>query len=151
MHDAGFELRHEENLREHYARTVTAWGDNLAAHWPEAVAEVGAAKARVWRLYLAGARIAFEDGWLELHQVLGVKTERGDAAMPLRPDWECDHLPAREAASHVITRREPESEAAPAQTTAAQSASATAAPGEAAQRSPSSVPASSTGTTTGMT
>lgn len=121
MHDAGFELRHEENLREHYARTVTAWEDNLSAHWPEAVAEVGTAKARVWRLYLAGARVAFEDDWLELHQVLGVKTERGDAAMPLRPDWERDHL--RKAASLLTTRREPESEAAPAQTAATESAS----------------------------
>jgi len=150
MHDAGFELRHEENLREHYARTLTAWEENLSAHWQEAVAEVGAAKARVWRLYLAGARIAFEDDWLELHQVLGVKTERGNAAMPLRPDWERDHLRAREPASHATTRRESESEAAPAQTAATESASATAAAGEAAQRSPSSVPASSTGTTTGM-
>jgi len=85
MHDAGFELRHEENLREHYARTVTAWGDNLAAHWPEAVAEVGAAKARVWRLYLAGARIAFEDGWLELHQVLGVKPSAAMRRCPCGP------------------------------------------------------------------
>jgi cyclopropane-fatty-acyl-phospholipid synthase len=88
MHDAGFELRHEENLREHYARTLAAWEDNLEAHWPEAVAEVGEGRARVWRLYLAGARVSFEDDWLELHQVLGVKTEAGDAAMPLRPDWE---------------------------------------------------------------
>ena len=84
MHDAGFELRHEENLREHYASTLTAWEDNLSARWPEAVAEIGAAKARVWRLYLAGARIAFEDDWLELHQVLGVKTERGFASRSRR-------------------------------------------------------------------
>jgi cyclopropane-fatty-acyl-phospholipid synthase len=41
----------------------------------------------VWRLYLAGARVAFEDDWLELHQLLGVKTERGDAGMPLVADW----------------------------------------------------------------
>src|SRR3954447_18276904 len=26
MHDNGFEVRHEENLREHYARTLQAWG-----------------------------------------------------------------------------------------------------------------------------
>jgi cyclopropane-fatty-acyl-phospholipid synthase len=88
MHDSGFELRHEENLREHYARTLAAWEDNLEAHWPEAVAEVGGGRARVWRLYLAGARVSFEEDGLELHQVLGVKTQAGDAAMPLRPDWE---------------------------------------------------------------
>lgn len=96
MHDAGFELRHEENLREHYARTVTAWEDNLSRHWGEAVAEVGVARARVWRLYLAGSRVAFEDDWLELHQMLGVRTQDGESAMPLRPDWEGGQVPARE-------------------------------------------------------
>jgi len=97
MHDAGFELRHEENLREHYGRTLAAWEDNLDAHWDEAVAEVGEGRARVWRLYLAGSRVGFEDDWIELHQVLGVKTEGGDAGMELRPDWE----PARASSAGV--------------------------------------------------
>jgi len=88
MHDAGLELRHEENLREHYARTLAGWEANLDANWPEAVAEVGEGRARVWRLYLAGARVSFEDDWLELHQILGVKSEGGAAGMALRPDWE---------------------------------------------------------------
>ena len=88
MHDAGLELRHEENLREHYARTLAAWSANLEEHWAEAVAEVGEAKARVWRLYMAGSRVSFTEDYLELHQALAVKTESGDAAMPLRPDWE---------------------------------------------------------------
>ncbi len=39
--DAGFEVRHEENLREHYALTLAAWSENLESHWDEAVAEVG--------------------------------------------------------------------------------------------------------------
>ena len=50
MHDTGFEVRHEENLREHYARTLAAWCANLDKHWTEAVAEVGQGTARVWRL-----------------------------------------------------------------------------------------------------
>jgi cyclopropane-fatty-acyl-phospholipid synthase len=87
MHDAGFELRHEENLREHYARTLAAWEDNLEAHWSEAVEEVGLNRARIWRLYLAGSRVSFEDRWIELHQALGVKTDGGDAAMPRRAEW----------------------------------------------------------------
>ena len=88
MHDAGFELRHEENLREHYSRTLAAWSANLEEHWDDAVADVGEARARVWRLYLAGSRASFDGNWIELHQVLGSKTEAGDAGMPLRPDWE---------------------------------------------------------------
>ena len=86
MQNKGFEVRHEENLREHYAKTLHAWGDNLEAHWDEAVAEVGIGTARVWRLYMAGSRLGFERNDLQLHQVLGVKTPRGGAAgLPLRP------------------------------------------------------------------
>jgi cyclopropane-fatty-acyl-phospholipid synthase len=89
MHDAGFEVRHEENLREHYARTLAAWCANLGAHWDEAVAEVGDAIARVWRLYMAGSRLGFERNQIQLHQMLGVKLgARGESGMPLRPDWE---------------------------------------------------------------
>jgi cyclopropane-fatty-acyl-phospholipid synthase len=88
MQDHGFEVRHEENLREHYAQTLAGWCANLAAHWDEAVAEVGAGRARVWALYMAGSRLGFERRTIELHQVLGVRTaEDGTSGMPLRPDW----------------------------------------------------------------
>jgi cyclopropane-fatty-acyl-phospholipid synthase len=89
MHDAGFEVRHEENLREHYAMTLQGWCANLDEHWDEAVAEVGEGTARVWRLYMAGSRLGFEQNVVQLHQMLGVKLAAdGSAGMPLRPDWE---------------------------------------------------------------
>jgi cyclopropane-fatty-acyl-phospholipid synthase len=89
MHDAGFEVRHEENLREHYAKTLAGWCANLDEHWDEAVAEVGQGTARVWRLYMAGSRLGFERNQIQLHQVLGVRLgENGRSGMPLRPDWE---------------------------------------------------------------
>ncbi len=89
LHDAGFEVRHEENLREHYAMTLQGWCANLDAHWAEAVAEVGEGTARVWRLYMAGSRLGFEQNVVQLHQMLGVKLAAdGSAGMPLRPDWE---------------------------------------------------------------
>jgi len=81
---AGLEVRHEENLREHYARTLQAWCDNLDDHWDEAVEEVGVGTARVWALYLAGSRIGFETNQIQLHQVLAVKTTDGSSGMPLR-------------------------------------------------------------------
>jgi cyclopropane-fatty-acyl-phospholipid synthase len=88
MQDHGFEVRHEENLREHYAKTLAGWCANLAEHWDEAVAEVGPGRARVWALYMAGSRLGFERHTLELHQVLGVKVDaEGHNGMPLRPDW----------------------------------------------------------------
>ena len=89
MHDAGFEVRHTENLREHYAMTLAGWCANLDRHWDEAISEVGQATARVWRLYMAGSRLAFERNEIQLHQMLGVRPgPAGEAGMPLRPDWE---------------------------------------------------------------
>jgi len=87
MQNQGFEIRHAESLREHYARTLTGWCDNLDAHWDDAVAEVGKGRARVWALYMAGSRLGFERRTVELHQVLGVRPEGGVSGMPLRPDW----------------------------------------------------------------
>ncbi|MFI7537990.1 class I SAM-dependent methyltransferase [Streptosporangium sp. NPDC049376] len=90
MEDLGFEIRHEENLREHYAQTLRHWCANLDDHWDEAVEEVGQGTARVWRLYMAGCVVGFERNKVQLHQVLGVKLDdKGVAGVPLRPalDW----------------------------------------------------------------
>jgi len=85
MQDNGFEVRHEENLREHYALTLAHWCANLSAHWAEAVEEVGQGKARIWALYMAGSRLGFEQRQIELHQVLGVRADGGASGMELRP------------------------------------------------------------------
>jgi cyclopropane-fatty-acyl-phospholipid synthase len=89
MEDAGFEVRHHENLREHYARTLAAWSTNLSKQWDECVAEVGLGTARVWGLYLAGSRLGFEDNGIQLHQVLASRTSgAGVAGFELRPRFE---------------------------------------------------------------
>jgi len=86
---AGFEVRHVEDLREHYAITLHRWVDNLEANWSDAVAEVGEGRARVWRLYMAASSINFEAGRTQIHQVLGaVDDDTGDAGMPLRPTFQ---------------------------------------------------------------
>jgi len=88
IEDNGFEVRHEENLREHYAMTLRDWGRNLEAGWDDAVAEVGERRARVWRLYMAASRVGFDLNNIQLHQVLAVKPkEHGVSGMPLRPTW----------------------------------------------------------------
>ncbi len=88
MTDNGFELRHGENLREHYAFTLREWARNLDANWDAAVAEVGFAKARVWRLYLVACQVGFENNTVQLHQLLGVHLGPDHrSGMPLRPDW----------------------------------------------------------------
>jgi cyclopropane-fatty-acyl-phospholipid synthase len=86
MQDNGWEVRHEENLREHYAMTLRDWSTNLDKHWDESVAEIGLGKARTWRLYLAMSRVGFDSRHIELHQVLGVNNgEHGASGLPLRP------------------------------------------------------------------
>jgi len=87
MHDNGFEVRHAENLREHYAKTLQRWCANLDEHWDEAVREVGVGRARVWRLYLAGSRLGFDRNTVQLHQMLGVRLDGTESHMPLRPTW----------------------------------------------------------------
>jgi cyclopropane-fatty-acyl-phospholipid synthase len=96
LQDAGLEVRHEENFREHYARTCAAWSANLDAHWDEALTEVGEGTARVWRLYLAGSRLGFTQHNIELHQVLATRTAGGLSGMPLvRPDFSRARLVSR--------------------------------------------------------
>jgi len=94
---AGFEARHVEGLREHYALTLRSWVRNLEQAWPAAVAEVGEGRARVWRLYMAASAVGFEDGAIQLHQVLAVRAETGASGMPLRPDFEPQRFRSRPA------------------------------------------------------
>ncbi|WP_404382958.1 cyclopropane-fatty-acyl-phospholipid synthase family protein [Knoellia locipacati] len=88
MQDTGFEVLHEENLREHYALTLAAWSENLVEHWSECVDEVGEGTAKVWGLYLAGCRRGFERNHVQLHQVLATRlAESRSPHVPLRPWW----------------------------------------------------------------
>jgi cyclopropane-fatty-acyl-phospholipid synthase len=88
MHEAGFEVRDVESLREHYARTLRAWVANLETHWDEAVAMVGVGRARIWRLYMAASAVGFEDGGVSVHQVLTVRPEPGGrSGMPAARTW----------------------------------------------------------------
>jgi cyclopropane-fatty-acyl-phospholipid synthase len=89
IQDAGFEVVHEENFRRHYAMTLRDWCRNLVEHWDEAVTEVGLPIAKVWGLYMAASRVAFEQNNLQLHHVLAANVDaRGDDGLPLRPWWQ---------------------------------------------------------------
>jgi len=84
----GFEVRHVESLREHYALTLRRWVDNLTKRFDEAVDEVGVERARVWRLYMAASAVAFERHHLEIHQILNVRPDLGASGVELRPHFE---------------------------------------------------------------
>ncbi|MEP7452471.1 cyclopropane-fatty-acyl-phospholipid synthase family protein [Phyllobacterium sp. SB3] len=78
----GFEVHDAENLREHYGKTCRIWADRLHARFDEAIAEVGAPKARLWLLYLTGCALAFERGTVQINQTLASKRKRGISAVP---------------------------------------------------------------------
>jgi cyclopropane-fatty-acyl-phospholipid synthase len=73
MAENGWESVDVENLRPHYARTLWAWSDGLEAHLDAARAASSERVLRAYRLYLAGSAMAFERGWMSLHQVLAAK------------------------------------------------------------------------------
>ncbi|MFF7381270.1 class I SAM-dependent methyltransferase [Streptomyces griseoluteus] len=87
---AGLEVRSTESMREHYVRTVAAWHRTLESRWEEFVALVGTETARVWRLYLVGGALAFEEGRMGVDQILSVRRDRkGNSGLDLSEsaDW----------------------------------------------------------------
>ncbi len=70
LEDSGLTLVSVEAMREHYVRTADAWIANLEKRWDAAVELIGEEAARVWRLYLAGGRLAFEQGRMGVDQIL---------------------------------------------------------------------------------
>ena len=89
---SGLEMVDTENLRPHYARTLWAWSDALEARRDEArgilVAQQGLEQGdktlRAYRLYLTGCALAFEQGWIALHQMLATRPSGDVAAGPIR-------------------------------------------------------------------
>jgi cyclopropane-fatty-acyl-phospholipid synthase len=84
MSDAGLEAVDLENLRPHYARTLWAWSDGLEARLAHAREVAGEQVLRAYRLYLAGSAMAFEQGWISLHQVLAARPTGNVADGPMR-------------------------------------------------------------------
>ncbi|MFT7474793.1 MAG: cyclopropane-fatty-acyl-phospholipid synthase [Verrucomicrobiales bacterium] len=87
LQEAGFEARHMESFRLHYARTLRQWVENLESNWDAAVTEVGLGRATIWRIYMAGSAVGFEQGDLELHHVLAIPHETPNDSVPFRQSW----------------------------------------------------------------
>ncbi len=89
INDADLEIRDVQALREHYPLTVSAWASNLEDNWDVACKLVGEETARVWRLYLAGGSLAFEQNRMGVDQILAVKpSPSGESQLPRSPiEW----------------------------------------------------------------
>lgn len=84
MAEAGLEGLDVENLRPHYARTLWAWSDALEARLDEAARVAPERVLRAYRLYLPGSAMAFERGWMALHQILASRPSGDVADGPMR-------------------------------------------------------------------
>lgn len=85
---AGLEVRDVHAMREHYVWTVRAWADTLEENWADVVALIGETGARVWRLYLVGGALAFEENRMGVDQILSVRPdEHGRSGMPATREW----------------------------------------------------------------
>jgi cyclopropane-fatty-acyl-phospholipid synthase len=76
LQDAGFEVIGVEAMREHYVRTIRAWLENFVANLPAITQILSAEQVRVWRLYLAGGALAFEQGRMGVDQILARRPPR---------------------------------------------------------------------------
>jgi cyclopropane-fatty-acyl-phospholipid synthase len=77
----GFAVLDIEGLRRHYAMTCRAWLERLRMHEEACRELVGDKTLRTWEVYLAGCVVAFEEGGLDIHQILLGK--QGRQAAPL--------------------------------------------------------------------
>lgn len=73
LQNEGFEVLGVEAMREHYVRTVEHWIETFEANFDRFVALQGEEVARVWRLYLVGGGLAFEEGRMGVDQILSAK------------------------------------------------------------------------------
>lgn len=105
LEGAGLEVRDVEALREHYVLTVEAWRRTLEGNQREFVDLVGEETVRVWRLYLAGGALAFEERRMGVDQILSVRPqETGTAGMPAtRRGWYAPAAPAARDGESVRT------------------------------------------------
>ena len=81
-----FSVLDVENLRLHYAVTLTHWLERFERHAEPIAAMYDATFVRAWRLYLAGSIAAFRTGELQLFQVVFARPK--DNHIP----WSRSHL-----------------------------------------------------------
>jgi cyclopropane-fatty-acyl-phospholipid synthase len=87
MCSAGLEPVDVENLRRHYALTLTHWSERFEANGTQLREIAGEKRWRIWRMYLAGCAYGFEQEWMALHQILAVKSGVGGGVLPLTRDY----------------------------------------------------------------
>lgn len=79
----GFETLDVEDMREHFELTLKHWEDRLYARREEAYALAGEARTRLWLIYFALFKKAFERGSVLVYQTVAQKRRPGPSGLPL--------------------------------------------------------------------
>ena len=83
-----FEVVDVESLRMHYARTLALWSGALESKLDAAAKLVDDRILRVWRVYLTGCSYGFQQGWMNIYQMLASKqAEPGRNDLPWTRDY----------------------------------------------------------------
>jgi len=83
MEKAGFEIIDVESLRRHYAITLRRWVKALEANVKQATELTSSETYRLWQLYMSGFAFYFDEGTVNLHQIL-VSHQHDKLPNPLR-------------------------------------------------------------------
>lgn len=76
--DGGFSVLDVENLRLHYAQTLTHWMERFRNNMDKVTEMYDDHFARAWEMYLAGSTAAFRVGGLQLFQVVFTHAENNE-------------------------------------------------------------------------
>jgi len=82
MQQAGLETLDVENLRRHYAQTLTHWSERYEAESERIRQLVDDKTYRIWRVYLAGCAHAFAIDQVSIYQVLCHHAEEPATQLP---------------------------------------------------------------------
>ena len=97
----GLSILDVENLRLHYAKTLSVWLERFEQHTDDITRMMDESFVRAWRLYLAGSEAAFSTGQLQLFQVVFARNANNE--LP----WSRAHLYAdRASVSPIHTENE---------------------------------------------
>jgi cyclopropane-fatty-acyl-phospholipid synthase len=87
---AGWEIVDVDAWRLHYAQTLRCWAENFEAVWHDMVQQIGERRAQLWRLYLMGCALGFENNQMGIYQTLLRRQADTTWNLPLtREDWLC--------------------------------------------------------------
>lgn len=94
--DSGFSVLDVENLRMHYARTCADWLARFEQVSSQVTEMFDERFVRMWRLYLAASSASFENGDLQLFQVVFARSDQNSLPWT-RDDWYASPLPRGDA------------------------------------------------------